>query len=175
MMNTTSNNSDNPSGNPEIFIYCYVGLSLGFLILITSIPFFSHYCSCRNLQSRGNGSSNNSNSNRTVILMERRDTSVTIEVCDDEEEERDAIVNGYPLLLHSQVKLDHKPDSTSLIICSICLGDYKDSEWLRLLPHCGHFFHKECIDTWLRLKLSCPMCRNSPLPTPLAEVTPLAT
>lgn len=106
--------------------------------------------------------------------MERRETSVTIEVCDNEEE-HDAIVNGYPLLLHSQVKKLHKPDSTSLLTCSICLVDYKDSELLRLLPHCGHFFHKECIDTWFGLNLSCPVCRNSPLPTPLAEVTLLAT
>lgn len=97
-------------------------------------------------------------------------TEVNIEVS---EEEQDTILNSYPMLLYSQAKL-HKPDSTSLH-CSICLADYKDSEWLRLLPDCGHFFHKDCIGTWFRLNFSCPMCRNSPLPTPLAEVTPLAT
>ncbi|XP_027364349.1 RING-H2 finger protein ATL70-like [Abrus precatorius] len=53
--------------------------------------------------------------------------------------------------------------------------DYKDSEWLKLLPHCGHLFHIDCINKWVHVNLSCPMGRNSPLPIPLAQVAPLAT
>ncbi|KAJ6690628.1 hypothetical protein OIU85_006839 [Salix viminalis] len=45
--------------------------------------------------------------------------------------------------------------------------DYKDSDLLRLLPECGHFFHAQCIDLWLKLHPTCPICRNSPVPEPI--------
>jgi len=164
-MNNTSINSENPSENSNALAYYYIGLSLAFILLMMFMSLFSCYWQNR-LLSRG---INNSNPNRTVIWTEGDTAVINIE---------DAILNSYPILLYSQVKFHHKADSTSLI-CSICLGDYKDSEWLRFLPDCGHFFHKECIATWFRLNLSCPLCRNSPLPTalptPLAEVTLLAT
>ncbi|KAL0309284.1 UNVERIFIED_CONTAM: RING-H2 finger protein ATL68 [Sesamum radiatum] len=36
---------------------------------------------------------------------------------------------------------------------------------LRMLPDCKHCFHVTCVDAWLKLNASCPVCRNSPLPT----------
>ncbi|KAL4357564.1 hypothetical protein S245_030577 [Arachis hypogaea] len=48
--------------------------------------------------------------------------------------------------------------------CTICLGDYKESEMLRVLPGCGHAFHQPCVDPWLMLHSTCPICRKS-LPT----------
>ncbi|CAH2040846.1 unnamed protein product [Thlaspi arvense] len=62
-------------------------------------------------------------------------------------------------------------DSTATC-CSICLADYKGSDTLRLLPDCGHLFHLKCVDPWLRLHPTCPVCRTSPVPTPMS--TPLA-
>jgi len=63
--------------------------------------------------------------------------------------------------------------------CSICLSDYKESEVVRIIPHCGHMFHIHCIDKWLRQQATCPICRTSPLPslrsTPLAEEAPPTT
>ncbi|XP_042425677.1 RING-H2 finger protein ATL70-like [Zingiber officinale] len=62
--------------------------------------------------------------------------------------------------------------------CSICLSDLKEGEVLRELPECGHSFHLQCVDPWLRSRPTCPLCRTSPLPspmpTPLAEAIPLA-
>ncbi|KAJ8633651.1 hypothetical protein MRB53_026987 [Persea americana] len=45
--------------------------------------------------------------------------------------------------------------------CSICLGEYKDREKLRMLPTCGHNFHLTCIDIWLQRQSTCPICRLS--------------
>ncbi|TVU41425.1 hypothetical protein EJB05_14942, partial [Eragrostis curvula] len=63
--------------------------------------------------------------------------------------------------------------------CPVCLENYADADVVRALPDCGHLFHRECVDPWLRLRPTCPVCRTSPLPspmpTPLAEVTPLAS
>ncbi|KAD7479877.1 hypothetical protein E3N88_03013 [Mikania micrantha] len=49
--------------------------------------------------------------------------------------------------------------------CTICLADYKPTDVVRLLPECGHLFHVSCIDPWLKLHPTCPVCRNSPLHT----------
>ncbi|XP_030533828.1 RING-H2 finger protein ATL39-like [Rhodamnia argentea] len=43
--------------------------------------------------------------------------------------------------------------------CSICLGEYQEREVLRIMPKCGHNFHLSCIDTWLRKRSTCPVCR----------------
>jgi len=46
--------------------------------------------------------------------------------------------------------------------CSICIDDFKQGEELVLLPHCGHFYHPQCISPWLTEKSSdCPLCRIS--------------
>lgn len=180
IMNSNTSNSDNPSEGSNIYAYYSIGLSLGILLLMMFIALTSYYCNRRNLQNgqstRATASSSRSSSSHRTVTMERDISSITIQVLGEEEQE--AIVNSYPLLLYSQAKL-HRHNHSPTLGCSICLADYKDSEWLRLLPYCGHFFHKECIDMWLRLNLSCPMCRNSPfptpLPTPLAEVAPFAT
>lgn len=43
--------------------------------------------------------------------------------------------------------------------CAVCLAEFRDGETLRLLPRCGHAFHRGCIDTWLRAHVNCPLCR----------------
>ncbi|XP_074574947.1 E3 ubiquitin-protein ligase At1g12760-like isoform X1 [Curcuma longa] len=43
--------------------------------------------------------------------------------------------------------------------CCICLAKYVDNDELRELP-CTHFFHKECIDKWLKLNALCPLCKT---------------
>ncbi|XP_020589754.1 RING-H2 finger protein ATL39-like [Phalaenopsis equestris] len=43
--------------------------------------------------------------------------------------------------------------------CSICLGEYQDKEMLRVMPICHHNFHLICIDVWLQMQSTCPICR----------------
>ncbi|CAN6568239.1 unnamed protein product [Malus baccata var. baccata] len=103
---------------------------------------------------------------------------------DNEQQQQDddgnAVVGLHPSVINSYPKFPFSkeastPDSST---CSICLCDYKDAEMLRMMPECRHYFHLLCLDAWLRLKGSCPVCRNSPLPTPLStplqEVVPLS-
>ncbi|XP_047329413.1 RING-H2 finger protein ATL66-like [Impatiens glandulifera] len=45
--------------------------------------------------------------------------------------------------------------------CSICLGCFQEGEKVKVLPLCKHGFHSECVDTWLKNRPSCPLCRGS--------------
>ncbi|XP_062219891.1 E3 ubiquitin-protein ligase At1g63170-like isoform X1 [Phragmites australis] len=42
--------------------------------------------------------------------------------------------------------------------CCICLSSYDDGAELRELP-CGHHFHCACIDKWLHINATCPLCK----------------
>ncbi|CAM8970227.1 unnamed protein product [Rhodiola kirilowii] len=42
--------------------------------------------------------------------------------------------------------------------CCICLAQYANNDELRELP-CLHFLHKECVDKWLKINASCPLCK----------------
>lgn len=44
-------------------------------------------------------------------------------------------------------------------VCCICLGQYTDGVELRELP-CTHHFHVECVDKWLTINASCPLCKH---------------
>ncbi|PON86463.1 43kDa postsynaptic protein [Trema orientale] len=42
--------------------------------------------------------------------------------------------------------------------CCICLSSYDDGVELRQLP-CGHHFHCSCVDKWLFINATCPLCK----------------
>ncbi|KAK9715293.1 hypothetical protein RND81_06G155400 [Saponaria officinalis] len=43
-------------------------------------------------------------------------------------------------------------------VCCICLERYMDDDQLREVP-CSHFFHAECVDKWLKISATCPLCK----------------
>ncbi|XP_060180078.1 RING-H2 finger protein ATL20-like [Lycium barbarum] len=45
--------------------------------------------------------------------------------------------------------------------CPICLVEYSAGDSIRLIPLCQHCFHAHCVDEWLTMKATCPVCRNS--------------
>ncbi|KAJ4874074.1 putative RING-H2 finger protein ATL61 [Raphanus sativus] len=51
-------------------------------------------------------------------------------------------------------------DITDSFECVVCLSKLEDGEKAMLLPTCNHWFHANCIETWLNLHSSCPICRN---------------
>ncbi|KAL1331827.1 RING-H2 finger protein ATL70 [Arachis ipaensis] len=176
--NTTSDSSSGFLGSNDISGFGYgIGISIGILLLITTITLTSYFCTRTQVPNN-----NNSRSRSNPTPGSRRSTQVFLEpqhtVVDVGLDE--ATILGYPKMLYSESKkLNKKSDDSTSTCCSICLGDYKGSDMLRVLPDCEHVFHLKCIDPWLRLHPTCPLCRTSPIPTPLstplAEVVPLAT
>jgi|UniRef100_A0A2N9GZG8 hypothetical protein len=154
-------------------------LSLFVLVFTVIITLVSYFCTLMRMPAPPNPSHRRARASTTTITTASTTTITTATDRDLNNMERgldEATVHSYPKLLYSQVKLQ-KGDSTPSC-CSICLADYKDTEMLRMLPDCAHIFHFKCVDPWLRMHPSCPICRNSPVPTPLAtplaEVVPLA-
>ncbi|KAK2632306.1 hypothetical protein EUGRSUZ_L01731 [Eucalyptus grandis] len=44
-------------------------------------------------------------------------------------------------------------------VCCVYLSRYADNDELKELP-CHHVFHVECIDKWLKINSSCPLCKS---------------
>uniref|UniRef100_J3NAF2 RING-type E3 ubiquitin transferase n=1 Tax=Oryza brachyantha TaxID=4533 RepID=J3NAF2_ORYBR len=89
---------------------------------------------------------------------------------EEEEEEADSVDM---MSLSSQAKLVQvvvcpyrKAEEWREAMCPVCLSDFADGEAVRVLPECMHYFHVECIGTWLRANTSCPLCRAETTPTP---------
>ncbi|KAL5746528.1 hypothetical protein ACOSP7_027674 [Xanthoceras sorbifolium] len=68
-------------------------------------------------------------------------------------------IESYPKIVLGESRRLPKPDDNT---CPICLCEYKPKETLKTIPECLHCFHADCVDEWLRLNASCPVCRNSP-------------
>ena len=51
-------------------------------------------------------------------------------------------------------------DSSTLLNkeCSICLESFDTKNTIVL--NCNHYFHRECINEWLLINNSCPICRD---------------
>jgi hypothetical protein len=45
-------------------------------------------------------------------------------------------------------------------LCSICLSKYTEEECIYESKICKHHFHFSCINHWLNIKTSCPLCRK---------------
>ncbi|KAM2647579.1 hypothetical protein TB1_000808 [Malus domestica] len=154
-----------------------IAISLGFLVLFSTLLLASYIC-CRVSRHRHHHhhppQPQNPNPSPEGVILPR---IIFVAEDDNEQQQQDddgnAVVGLHPSVINSYPKFPFSkeastPDSST---CSICLCDYKDAEMLRMMPECRHYFHLLCLDAWLRLKGSCPVCRNSPLPTPLS--TPL--
>lgn len=44
--------------------------------------------------------------------------------------------------------------------CAVCLEQFHKKQCLRVLP-CLHEFHRDCVDPWLLLQQTCPLCKRS--------------
>lgn len=86
---------------------------------------------------------------------------------DDREHGLDeATILSYPRLQYSKAARDIDADDGSSSSCSICLSDYWETDTVRVLSECRHFFHVSCVDPWLKLHSTCPICRKLLLGAP---------
>ncbi|KAK7274290.1 hypothetical protein RIF29_15373 [Crotalaria pallida] len=179
-----------------------IAIALGFLFLLSTLILSSYLC----LRTLRNRALNNNQNNINYYNHHHHNTNQNpaadggvvlpriIFVAEDDEENQAAennengamglepnVINSYPRFQYNSNDVAAASAAGGVghdATCSICLCEYKDSEMLRMMPECRHYFHLGCLDAWLKLNGSCPVCRNSPLPTPvstpLQEVVPLA-
>ncbi|GLU00694.1 hypothetical protein SLE2022_180420 [Rubroshorea leprosula] len=157
-----------------------IAIALGCLVLLSTVLLASYIC-CRSSSPRSPSHNPTAASSSDGIVLPR-----IIFVAEDDDQENvvvglnQAVINSYPKFQFSkdQAAAGSSCGSNGNTTCSICLCEYRDLEMLRMMPECRHYFHVSCIDAWLKLNGSCPVCRNSPLPTPLStplsEVVPLS-
>ncbi|KAK8921432.1 putative RING-H2 finger protein ATL71 [Platanthera zijinensis] len=81
----------------------------------------------------------------------------------EEEGFDEAMLKSWPKISYSAAK--HRDPRAAGARCSVCLTDYADDDVLRVLQECGHLFHVRCVDPWLRMHRTCPMCRAKPVPS----------
>ena len=141
-------------GDPQNWISVCVSIGI---LLIVSIAFAVYFCTRTSSTPRRNP---------------RHDDDVEIGGIDE------STLDAYPAVMYREARKQGQAAGKEAECCAVCLERYGDSDVVRVLPDCGHLFHRECVDPWLRQRPTCPVCRTSPLPspmpTPLAEVTPLA-
>ena len=70
-----------------------------------------------------------------------------------EKEENNEIINNMPSFLFK------KNNNEKMYNCVVCMCEIEENEECKRLK-CGHMFHSNCIDNWLKRTLECPMCRN---------------
>lgn len=68
-------------------------------------------------------------------------------------------IRQLPTLSWTQSMADGKEENHTLVKCQVCQFSYEEGDELRKLP-CEHYFHRECVDSWLQTKDTCALCRK---------------
>ncbi|XP_050386812.1 putative RING-H2 finger protein ATL21A [Argentina anserina] len=94
--------------------------------------------------------------NPTAVAAEpRQESTIVINGLDQ------TTIESYQKLVLGESRRLPRPNDTT---CAICLSEYLTKDTVRCIPECKHCFHAECVDEWLRLNSTCPVCRNAPSP-----------
>lgn len=161
------NSNSTPSSISRTGLGYGIGIAVGIVILVSVVKLV-YYAFIRVQRRTQFG---RAAGNATVTAQEQNRSAMAVPGLDQ------ATLDLYPKFEYSEEE-KRKSGGEHQSGCSICLGDYKDSDLLRMLPDCGHTFHVTCIDAWMKLHATCPMCRTSPLPsplsTPMSELVPLS-
>ncbi|KAI3891373.1 hypothetical protein MKX03_031469 [Papaver bracteatum] len=72
----------------------------------------------------------------------------------------DSTIQSYPSVVLGESGRLPNPNDTS---CTICIAYFQAKDTLKSMPTCNHCFHANCLEQWLRVNATCPVCRKSPL------------
>ncbi|KAJ4911694.1 putative RING-H2 finger protein ATL71 [Raphanus sativus] len=160
-----------------------LGVSIGIILLITTITLASYCCTRTHISASPTTTPRSRRRQRQVNVTslpgeerfhvngdDDRNDTVVVEILGLNDEE----IKSFPNIPYEEARVSYslQRDSTATSCCSICLADYKKTDMIRVLPDCNHLFHVKCVDPWLKLHPTCPVCRTSPLPSP--AMTPVA-
>ncbi|KAI3711421.1 hypothetical protein L2E82_41502 [Cichorium intybus] len=152
-----------------------IAIAFGFLVLFATLLLASYICFRHRYRYRYQHRQHHQNPSDNGVILPSI-IFVDENNNDDDDEEQNAVVGLDQAVINSYPKFPFSKGIDS--VCAICLCEYKEAEMIRMLPDCKHCFHLTCVDAWLKLNATCPVCRSSPLPTPLstplAEVVPLS-
>lgn len=141
---SSSTTIEPPPYNSERRVAYDVGFALIVLLFILILIYASYMCNrIKGSQSPPPPTTIDSDTDNESIIL-----STNLE---------DDILSTFPTFVYSNT-VSHESR------CTICLTDYESMDVLRSLPECGHMFHVGCVDTWLKVHPTCPVCRKSPLP-----------
>ncbi|KAF5729341.1 putative RING-H2 finger protein ATL69 [Tripterygium wilfordii] len=152
-----------------------IAIAVSILVLISTIMLASYVCvrlkgnSYGDSSSSGSGGGGSSGRNGRPIIMDNSTEPVVVVVGLDR-----PIIESFPKTILGESRRLPRPNNGP---CSICLSEYRAKDTVRCVPECNHCFHADCIDKWLKMNATCPLCRSSPAPTPLgtplSEIVPL--
>ncbi|KAL4600443.1 hypothetical protein ACB092_11G198700 [Castanea dentata] len=170
-----------PSAATGVGLGYGIAIAVSILVLISTIMLASYACVRIKANGRNNSGGGGGDDNNILRGRSNHQSATRISV------EPVVIVVGldgpniesYPKMVLGESRRLPKPNNGP---CSICLSDYQPKDTIRCIPECHHCFHANCIDQWLQMSATCPLCRNSPAPsgnstplaTPLSELVPLA-
>ncbi|KAG6404508.1 hypothetical protein SASPL_136757 [Salvia splendens] len=152
--------SDSTIGDTALGGFGYgVGLSVAVLAIFVVITYFSYKCK---KSSHQNSLSFSSSSFRSRYFAGDHSAGASVHVVVRSDGLDAAAISAIPLYTYARLRA-HGGGAAVGGGCAVCLGDYKESEEVRLMPECGHVFHRSCIDPWLVIHPTCPICRNTPV------------
>ena len=67
------------------------------------------------------------------------------------------LIDALPVTPYAGLPRPAGRDEAEPIVCAICLVDLEDGDMTRVLK-CQHTYHKDCLDSWLERRVSCPLC-----------------
>lgn len=65
----------------------------------------------------------------------------------------ESIIRSLPVKSYATVKGENLEQEQ----CTVCRAEFEKKHSVKVLP-CGHVYHPECIDQWLRISKKCPVC-----------------
>lgn len=60
---------------------------------------------------------------------------------------------------NNSIDMEQSSKLEEMVICIICYEDIKEGDLITTIPECLHEMHSSCLSEWIKIKLSCPICR----------------